>query len=307
MTAHGHEPVLLDEVLSRLNPVPGEVAIDCTAGRGGHAAAIARRLVPGGRLLLIDRDAGNLEAATARVEDEAGLVPTRVHADFRLIAALAPRLEAPASVVLADLGVASTQIDDPGRGFAFDADGPLDMRMDPSSGESAAELLARLEQVALARIIRDWGEDPFAPQIARSVVAAREEGRLRTTADLAQAVVDAYGGRARQSRNHPATRTFQAIRIAVNEELQSLELLLEALADAAGRALAGKPAWIAPGARVAIISFHSLEDRRVKRGFALLRRMGCEDEGPITAGAEEVARNPRSRSAKLRLLRLPSR
>ena len=221
----------------------------------------------------------------------------------------------PVDRVLADLGFASNQMDDPSRGFSFQQDGPLDMRLDPSQGESAAELLARLSERELADAIYRLGEDPFARRIARVIVDRRGSVPLRTTGQLASAVVAAYGAKARQSRMHPATRTFMALRILVNDELGALAGLLDAVgrgarrAADAGTAGSGQPGsaagWLAPGARVAIISFHSLEDRMVKHAFAELERLGVArriTRKPVEADEAEMRMNPRSRSAKLRVV-----
>ncbi|MFM9144136.1 MAG: 16S rRNA (cytosine(1402)-N(4))-methyltransferase [Phycisphaerales bacterium] len=222
-----------------------------------------------------------------------------------------------ANAVLADLGFASTQMDDPLRGFSFQSDGPLDMRLDPTQGETAADLVARLPEAELADAIYQLGEDPFARRIARTLVERRTRAPLATTADLAAAVVAAYGPRARQSRMHPATRTFMALRILVNDELRALDHLLSAVergaraVSAPGAATAGAtpaPAtWLRPGARIAIIAFHSLEDRRVKHAFADWERAGLGTRltrKPVGADESEIRANPRARSAKLRAFQI---
>ena len=297
-----HIPVLPEEIRQTLGPAPGETYADCTAGLGGHAALIAPRLDPGGRVVLNDLDAGNLKRAAARVaEASPGVEVSPVHSNF---ASLPRRLAAEgiaADMVLADLGFASSQMDDPSRGFAFSKDGPLDMRLDPTGPITAAELVATLPEAELVKILREFGEEKAARPIARKIVASRREASIATTAQLAaivRSVVRTGGG------IDPATRTFQALRIAVNDELGSLEGLLAAVGRGARTQGNG---WLAAGARVAIVSFHSLEDRMVKRAFGDIIRAGlAEPVGgqPITPGEAEVFANPRSRSAKLRVIRL---
>jgi 16S rRNA (cytosine1402-N4)-methyltransferase len=311
MNPIGHLPVLATEVLEALAPTPGDTAFDGTAGRGGHAELLARRIGPSGTLVLMDLDAGNLEFAAERVRALPGapnVLP--VHGNFERVGSVLRGRGLRANVVMADLGFASTQMDDPTRGFAFQSEGPLDMRLDCSQGPTAADLLARMRESELADLIYDLGEDPFARRIARSVIERRNEGGLRTTQDLAQAVVKAYGARARQSRVHPATRTFMALRIAVNGELESLNNFLSDLGKAAEQAATGSEAWLAEGARMAILSFHSLEDRSTKRAFADWERQGWATRitrKPLVASETEQRDNPRSRSAKLRAARVESR
>jgi 16S rRNA (cytosine1402-N4)-methyltransferase len=207
--------------------------------------------------------------------------------------------------VLADLGFASTQMDDPARGFSFQADGPLDMRLDPTRGESAADLLARIREPELADAIFELGEDPFSRRIARTIVERRTRAPLRTTQELASAVVAAYGARARDSRMHPATRTFMALRILVNDELGALRTLLAAL-EQGGREAAAGSGWLRPGCRAGIISFHSLEDRLVKHAMADWERAGLGERvtrKPAEASDVELATNRRARSAKFRVFR----
>jgi len=263
--------------------------IDATVGLGGHAAALLERLVPGGFLLGLDRDAEALELARGHLAPFAGHFEL-VHGDFRDLAGHAARhLGRGADGVVMDLGVSSYQLERADRGFSFLADGPLDMRMDASQGRPASELLARSGERELERILRECGEERFARRIARAI--AERRGRLRTTGDLA-ALVEAVVPR-REPRLHPATRTFQALRIAVNDELGALEAALGTL-----------PQWLAPGGRLAVISFHSLEDRIVKqalRGFASEGVVTVVTRKPLRPTAEEVAANPRARSARLRV------
>jgi 16S rRNA (cytosine1402-N4)-methyltransferase len=307
----GHLPVLAAEVLEALAPAPGETVFDGTAGRGGHAELLARRIGRDGTLVLMDLDAGNLGFAAGRIRalpQPPRVIP--VHGNFDRIGSVLQSQGLRADVVLADLGFASTQMDDPTRGFAFQSEGPLDMRLDRSQGPTAADLLGRMRESELADLIYHLGEDPFARRIARAIVDRRDQGSLRTTQDLSQAVVRAYGARARQSRVHPATRTFMALRIAVNGELDSLNNFLSDLGKSASERAAGSASWLAAGARVAILSFHSLEDRSTKRAFADWERQGWATRitrKPVVANETEQRDNPRSRSAKLRAARIESR
>jgi len=282
----GHASVLLAESLELVAVRPGGLYVDGTVGLGGHAAAILERSAPGGRLLGLDKDAEALERAAERLRpfvDRARLL----HADYREI----PRVlgEERADGILLDLGTSSLQLDTPERGFSFRAEGPLDMRMDTSGGETAADVVNRAREAELADLIYRFGEERASRRIARAIVAARRQARIRTTTELA-AIVRRAAGRSRPGLD-PATRTFQALRIHVNRELEGL-----------GRALGALAECLAPRGRLAVIAFHSLEDREVKRtfrelgtkGFAVLTRR------PIRPGPEEVNANPRSRSARLR-------
>jgi 16S rRNA (cytosine1402-N4)-methyltransferase len=292
-----------------LAPRPGETALDCTLGRGGHAVLLAEAVRAGdpastGTVVGVDLDRANLEHAQQRV-DATGVRFVAVRDSFVRAPLHLRRRELRADVVLADLGVSSTQLDDPERGFSFTRPGPLDMRMDRRQAVTAADLLARLDERELADLIYRYGEDPMARTIARKLVQARDVEPIQTTTQLASLVVDAYGRRARASRMHPATRTFMALRIAVNEELTALQSLLEQVAEAAAGTDRG--GWLSAAARVAIISFHSLEDRLVKRAFADLARRGLADlltRSPVRASEDETRENPRARSAKLRAIRL---
>ncbi|MDZ4755546.1 MAG: 16S rRNA (cytosine(1402)-N(4))-methyltransferase RsmH [Phycisphaerae bacterium] len=309
---HGHIPVLLDHCLAALAPKPRETFVDCTAGRGGHAVAFARAVGPTGRVILFDIDAENLAHAATRVRNDTGREPLAVHANFAGITSTLHGLQtdAPikADVVLADLGFSSTQMDDPRRGFSFGTDGPLDMRLDSTAAVTAAELLRTLPESDLADLIFRYGEEPFARRIARKVVAIREEEPIESTAQLARLVREAYGPRAHQSRLHPATRTFMALRIAVNDELGALRSLLHAIETGAMAAADGDghddSSWLRAGARIGIISFHSLEDRLVKVGFVDMQRRGLlqiQTRKPLVSSESEAAENPRARSAKLRV------
>jgi len=288
-----HEPVLVAEVVEALRPQRGGTFVDCTVGLGGHA----RALLDAGATTLVglDRDAEALALAGA-VLAPFGPRVTLVHADYRDLEAELDRLGVgEVDGIVADLGVSSMQLDAEGRGFSFRRDEPLDMRMDRSRGVTAAEWIAATDERAMADAIFAYGEERFARRIARRIARARDEAPIATTGQLAAVVRQAVPTRGYQ-RIDPATRTFQAIRIAVNRELDRLDAFLEA---AAGR--------LAVGARLAIISFHSLEDRVVKHTFRAMvaagrLALGLVTRRPVVPGDEEVGRNPRARSAKLRVM-----
>ena len=279
--------MLLAEVLEGLQVRPGGLWVDGTVGLGGHASAIVERSAPDGRLLGFDRDSEALRLAEERFV-AAGPRVRFVHADFRAIpeALGAER----ASGVLLDLGVSSMQLDAPERGFSFQADGPLDMRLDRTQQGSAREVVNRLPERELADVIYRYGEEHAARRVARAIVEARRKKPLETTAELAAIVRRAARGRPGLD---PATRTFQALRIHVNRELLGL-----------GEALGAIAACLVPGGRLAVISFHSLEDREAKNAFRALLREGFRavTKKPLVAGEGELRRNPRARSAKLRIL-----
>lgn len=304
---HGHEPVLLGSVMEMTAPKRGGCVIDATAGRGGHASALAAAVDPG-VVILLDRDADNLRYAVERVRTAAPHSRIEgVHADFRSVSSVVERLGLRADVLLADLGVSSNQIDMPERGFSFHDDGPLDMRLDRSLPVTAADLVRDLSESDIASLIGTLGEDPFSRAIARKIAQSRATEPITTTAHLARLVREAYGSRARFSRLHPATRTFMALRIAVNDELRALEELLGSITSAAHARGTG---WLSGEARVAIISFHSLEDRQVKRSFAALVDAALAHRltrRPEVASDTEVEANPRARSAKLRAIALGTR
>lgn len=303
-----HEPVLLNEVLEMLRPQPGEIFVDCTTGVGGHSLEIASRINPHGRLVAIDRDREALAAARRRLQQFAETV-VFVQDNFRhlknILAALGLDY---VDGILLDAGVSSHQLDEGERGFSYHADAALDMRMDRSSGITAAQLVNESSSEELTRIIRDFGEELWARRIAEFIVTRRQRGGpIRTTGELVEIIKAAIPAKARRHGNHPARRTFQALRIAVNDELAALE---QALDDAL--------LVLRPGGRLAVITFHSLEDRLVKK--KLQRAAGCcqcppglpqcscgwKQQALILTGkalrptAEEVARNPRARSARLR-------
>ena len=325
MSDRAHIPVLLDEVVGLLKPQPGETYADGTAGLGGHAAAVAPLLGSGGRIVLNDLDPGNLERATANVRaaaDEAGIKVAgaggleiiAIHGSFADLPAQLESRGIRVDCFLADLGFASNQVDDPDRGLSFQAEGPLDMRLDPTRGETAADLIHRLDERDLADLIFRYGEERLSRRIAQKLVEARRDGPITTTTRVADIVRSAYPmAMARKSRIHPATRTFQALRIAVNGELDHLDRLLRAIetGSEAARSGAGSDdgsgSWLACGARVGIIAFHSLEDRPVKQSFVDLASRDSVDRltrKPIVAGDAEASQNPRARSAKLRGVRV---
>jgi 16S rRNA (cytosine1402-N4)-methyltransferase len=298
-----HEPVLLREAIDALAIRPEGTYLDGTFGRGGHSRAILERLGPQGRLIALDRDP-EAERSAAEIRDQ------RFSFHRMPFSALGQLLgERQVQGMLFDLGVSSPQLDDPQRGFSFRADGPLDMRMDPTQGQSAAEWLAMAEQKEIGGVIRDYGEERFAKQIAAAVVAARRRAPIERTGQLADLVAKTV--RTREPGQDPATRTFQALRIHVNRELEEVSLMLPQAA-----------AHLAIAGRLAVISFHSLEDRIVKRFLQRAARRGFENEVPrglplredqmpqpaleiigraMRASEAEIRRNPRARSAILRV------
>jgi 16S rRNA (cytosine1402-N4)-methyltransferase len=298
MEADGaHRPVLLREVLDLLAPRPRQVLVDATLGLGGHAEAWLRAAGEGARLIGIDLDEQNLRLARSRLEAAA---PGRVrlfqaeHGQIRevLDEAGIDRVDA----VLADLGISSNQLDEAGRGLSFQQDGPLDMRLDARIERTAADVVNTFDERELADLIYQLGEERYSRRIAGAIIRSRQVRKIQRTSELAEIVYMAYPAPARRGRRgvHPATRTFQALRLFVNDQLGSLERLLEALPDC-----------LAPAGRCAVISFHSLEDRRVKRAFADWKQAGTAElltAKPLTPGEEEIRENPRSRSAKLRAI-----
>lgn len=303
-----HEPVLLAEVLQWMNVRENGVYADGTLGGGGHSGAMLEASGGTATLYGIDRDENAIAAATARLEQYPGF--HAIHGNFHDAKALLSQAGAPPlDGALLDLGVSSPQLDQAERGFSYHEDAPLDMRMDRSQGMTAAELLAEVSEGELTRILREYGEEKWAARIARFVVERRQTQPLRTTQDLVR-VVDAAIPKAvrRKDDGHPARRTFQAVRIAVNDELDPLARALEDFVDC-----------LKPGGRLLVITFHSLEDRLTKRCFQRLQNpCVCPPKAPVcTCGrkpkvrilargavpptAEEIARNPRARSAKLRV------
>lgn len=294
-----HVPVLLGAVLEILNPRPGQIWVDCTLGLGGHAAAILERLMPAGRLIGIDFDPANIALARQKLEKIGGQFDLH-HNNFAAL----PTVLAEAGVervdaILADLGVASPQIDDPARGFSYRRPGPLDMRMDPTRGRTAAAILNQIPERELASALLELGDETDAPKIADLIVRRRKIRPITTTEELTALVCKARDftlERGAGAKLHPAARTFQALRILVNRELANLDRLLAILPDC-----------LKPGGMAAIISFHSGEDRRVKSAFRDGMRGGIYSEispDPILADEAEQKLNSRSRSAKLRWARV---
>ncbi len=305
----GHLPVLVEEVLEMLAPAPGSLHIDATLGGGGHAERVLEATNPDGRLLGLDADPAAIARVGARLGGIYGdrLVPLR--ANFRELATVAPAAGfGEVDGCLFDLGLSSFQLADRDRGFGFRTGGPLDMRFDATQGLPAAELLASLDATELTALLRRYGEEPKAPRIARAIVDARRTAPVTTAEELATLVERVAPPNPRiRRRTHPATRTFQALRIAVNEELEALEAGLAAAVD-----------LLHPGGRLVVLSYHSLEDRIVKRFFQAERRgCVCPKEVPVcvcgrnprlrlvsdpsvTPTAAEIAANPRARSARLR-------
>lgn len=293
MSGPQHVPVLLEEVLNLLGVRPGGTYADATLGLAGHASAIARQLGPDGTLIGFDRDPEALAVATERLDalrGELGGSMPQVRLVARPFSTAAEEIP-PGTLdgLLADVGVSSLQLDQAHRGFSFRHDAPLDMRMDTRSGETAGQVVNQADEEDLANLIYEFGEERRSRRIARAIVRARP---ISTTAELAR-VVSAAAPSMKSDKIHPATRTFQALRMRVNDELGEIRSLLESA-----------PFLIKPGGRLAVISFHSLEDRLVKDAM----RQGAQDgiwelvtRKPVIAGEEEVSRNPRSRSAKLRV------
>ncbi len=291
-----HTTVLLNEAIEALITRPDATYVDATFGRGGHSRLLLSKLGSRGRLIAFDKDPEAI-AEAARIQDPRFSIR---HEGFRAMADLPP---ASVAGVLMDLGVSSPQIDNPARGFSFRGDGPLDMRMDPTRGQSVADWLATADQAQIAEVIRDYGEERFAVQIAKAVVARRQErGPVATTAELAQLVAGAV--KTREPGQDPATRTFQALRIFINAELEELQEALEAALQI-----------LQPQGRLVVISFHSLEDRIAKQfiakhsrevvdrrvPFAAPRAMELRALGRVKPSEQEIAANPRSRSAILRV------
>jgi 16S rRNA (cytosine1402-N4)-methyltransferase len=291
----GHLPVLRDEVIELLQPAGRKLLVDCTLGLGGHARALLAEAGEQATLLGIDVDRANLLAAKERLADFADRVRF-FEANFAHLSEVLDQAGlGPADLVLADLGVCSAQLDDPGRGLSFQQSGPLDMRLDPSLDKTAADLVAELDAEGLADLIYEYGQERYSRRIARAIVNERRREPIVTTDRLAGIVRKAVPSPTRRSRRgvDPATRTFQALRIAVNDEMGSLD-----------RLLAQMPHCLADGGRAGIISFHSLEDGRVKRAFARMEQAGQGKRitrKPVTACETEIQANPRSRSAKLRV------
>ena len=293
-----HVPVMKDEVISYLRIKRGGFYIDCTVGGGGHSEAILESSSPDGRLIGMDRDASALALADQRLKE-------KYHGRYRLFKTdfknfsrfIEPAQKGKADGILADLGVSSIQLKDPERGFSFMTSGPLDMRMDREEAERACDLLGRLTESELASVIATYGEERFAGRIARAIVSERRVMPILTTDRLSGLIQKAVPGSYRHGRIHPATRTFQALRIALNRELEGLYEFIQEIFT-----------YLAVGGRLAVISFHSLEDRIVKRSFLALIDRKFRGPGfqwtrkPIRPGDAELKFNPASRSAKMRVI-----
>lgn len=306
-----HVPVLLEEVVRELDPQPGQIVCDCTLGGAGHSVALARRLAPDGLLVGIDQDDMALNAARDRLDNENPSVEkVLLKGNFGDLDDLLVKAEIPgADCFLFDLGVSSPQLDIGERGFSYHEDAPLDMRMNPGEhNTTAAEVVNNYSEADLARVLRTYGDERHARAIARRIVMERQKEPIRTTLRLAQIVRDAIPARDRRHGGHPARKSFQAIRIEVNHEMEALD-----------RGLRAAVRWLNPGGRIAVISYHSLEDRMVKHVFSEMAQ-GCicppdmpvcvcghvpiikvNTKRPLVASEEEVALNPRSRSALLRV------
>ena len=302
-----HKPVLLDACIQALNIRPDGIYVDGTLGRAGHSREIAGRLTTG-RLICIDRDQAAIDAAQDRLAPWLARV-TLIHSNFSELKEVLSRCGVSgADGMLFDLGVSSPQLDDASRGFSYMQDAPLDMRMDTSAPLSAADIVNTWSQEELRRILFEYGEERYAPAIARAIVRARETAPVKTTLELVEIIKSAMPPAALREKQHPAKRSFQAIRIAVNDELSAADKLIQAAVPV-----------LAPGGRLAIISFHSLEDRIVKNAFAAFAK-GCTcppdfpvcvcgkkpvirlvNKKPIVSGEEELNENARARSAKLRI------
>ena len=304
---YGHKPVLLQECLDALDIKPDGVYVDGTLGRAGHSLEIVRRLTTG-RLIALDRDETALAAARQRLAEHMERV-TLIHSNFSRLGAVLDELGVDAADgMLFDLGVSSPQLDDASRGFSYKQDAPLDMRMDESAPLTARMLVNTASYEELRRILYEYGEERFAPQIAKAICAARERKPVETTLELAELIRGAMPAKALREKQHPAKRSFQAIRIAVNDELGELEPMLDAAET-----------HLKPGGRLAVITFHSLEDRIVKQKLKDLAtgcicppefpvcvcgrkpKMRLVTRKPVVSGDEELTENPRARSAKLRV------
>jgi 16S rRNA (cytosine1402-N4)-methyltransferase len=291
----GHDPVLLAETLDTLNPQPGETIIDCTLGRGGHSSHIAGRLGPTGLLIGIDADPRNLEYASERVKQAAPNCPARFfHANFAELSDVLKAAEIPSvDGMLADLGLSTNQLFDKHYGLSFAAPMPLDMRIDPRIDKTAADLVNSMKEDDLANVLYELAQERYSRRIARKIGEARRVSPITTTerlADVVRSAIPKRGGA--PEKIDPATRTFMALRMAVNREVQNLEVLLDQA-----------PKFLKPGGRLAVISFHSTEDRLVKQAFRSAEQTGLLailTKRPLTPTDNEISTNPRSRSAKLR-------
>lgn len=285
---------MVDEILEAFRLVPGSIAVDATLGLGGHSLKFAQAITPGGALVGMDWDASMLSIATARLAGTNDVRIELVNEDFRQLGPTLDRLGLRATGILMDLGLNSAQVEDPDRGFSFRGEGPLDMRMDRAHGEPASAILNRATPAQIETALKEYGDERWARAIAKRIVERRKVNPLKTTTDLVDCVLAAIPVGAREKRIHPATRTFQAVRLMVTGELVGL-----------GEAIVAASARLAPNGAIAVLSYHSGEDRIVKQTFRELDGEGFEVETrkPLTPTQGEIARNPRSRSAKLRTLR----
>lgn len=288
-----HVPVMCKEVVEFLNPPSAGCVVDFTAGLGGHSLALLKAMGPQGHVVAVDRDKGSLAMAQENLKDYTGQCEF-IHDDYRNIDLIFQKVRTPkVDGMLFDLGISSFQLDDPERGFSFNANGPLDMRMDRDSFISAYDLVNSLSEKEIAAILRNFGEERWHNRIAHFLIEERARKPIASTKDLRDAVMRAIPARFKQQRIHPATRTFQAIRIAVNRELEALEIVLDKCMG-----------YLNAGGRICVISFHSLEDRIVKQKFKRMAQEGklkILTKKPIEPSEEEVAVNSRARSAKLRV------
>ena len=288
-----HKPVMLAEVMKYLKAKPGDVVVDCTVGGGGHSKAICEQIKPKGRLIGVDQDKEAIDRTDNNLREFKGLY-SLINDNFQNLNNILDNLKiTKVDGILFDLGLSLFQIETPQRGFSFRHNGPLDMRMDKRISLKASELINRLSQNEIGDILRTYGQEPFSNAIARHIVRARKKSFINTTAQLAEIIIKAVPPKQRYRRINPATRTFQALRIVVNRELEVLE---EALSKAV--------TYLNSAARICVISFHSLEDRIVKNQFKQYSRQGIVriiNKKPIVTSYPEIAGNPRSRSAKLRV------
>ncbi|MEW5883439.1 MAG: 16S rRNA (cytosine(1402)-N(4))-methyltransferase RsmH [Armatimonadota bacterium] len=293
-----HQPVMLAEVLELLAPRPGAVIVDGTVGHGGHAKALLEAAGGTGALIAFDWDATMLDRAMERLADTPG-AKQFVRADFRAVPDwVEEHLPGGVDAVLLDLGVNLEHFEDATRGFSFLEEAPLDMRMDRASGETAAAWLNRASVDEIRHALREFGGERHAAAVAKRIIERRAQGRMKTTSDLVEAVLDAIPPRLREKRIHPATRTFQAVRIVVNRELDGLEDVCAAIAKA-----------LKPGGRMAVLAYHSGEDGAVKRAFRSLDReqFTVLTRKPLRPSPAEVAANPSARSARLRAIQRNSK
>jgi 16S rRNA (cytosine1402-N4)-methyltransferase len=291
-----HEPVMVEEILDTFQLRPGAVVVDGTLGLGGHSQRFLEKIAPEGMLIGFDWDASMMVIAKDRLVTLGHTELALVNKDFREIEPVLEELHVKADAILLDLGLNSAQLDDPHRGLSFLKDGPLDMRMDRTRGEPASAVLNRMSPLAIETVLKEYGDERWARAIARVIVERRKTTPLRTTTDLANCVLAAIPKPAQDKRIHPATRTFQAVRIYVNRELEGLD-----------DALQGAVRSLAPGGVLAVLSYHSGEDRIVKHTFRDLAEEGYQElfKKPIAPTEAEERRNPRSRSAKLRAITRP--